>query len=129
MNTTLTTNCVRLARNLVEVVEKQTWKHFSFICRRNTVYSIGWNNCNKTHPLAYKHNYKFNAIHSELHAIIKFNCRIRDFSKFCVINVRLDKYNKVRMSKPCHTCQKLLYHFGVKNVWYSNNVGLFDKLY
>lgn len=111
------------------MIGEKNWRHFSFIVKRNTIYSIGYNNTNKTHPLAHKYGYRFCNLHSELSAIIKFDGKISDLARFTMINVRISKDNKVRMSRPCKICQHLLSVFNFKEVFYSTNIETFAQLY
>jgi tRNA(Arg) A34 adenosine deaminase TadA len=98
-------------------------KHFSFIVRKNNIYTISWNNSLKTHPLANKFGYRFNAIHSELSAIISFNDLVNSY-KYEFLNIRF--YNgKLGISRPCDKCQKLLIHYGFNIVTYSDQFGNF----
>jgi tRNA(Arg) A34 adenosine deaminase TadA len=127
MNAALAKNVVELSRNLIELTPHRS-KHFSFVVRRNTIVSIGWNQPFKTHPQAQRFGYRFNCIHSELHAILKFSKAVRELSHYMLVNVRLDKQGDVRMSKPCVTCQKLLGVFTFNEVWYSTNEGQFAAL-
>jgi hypothetical protein len=122
-------NVVRLANNLFELTENYHWKHYSFIMQKNEVRSVGWNQPYKTHPLAKRFNYKFHCIHSELHAILKFDEPVVKLQKYSLVNVRLDKQGNVRMSKPCEVCQRLLVAFPFKEVWYSTNSSEFERLY
>lgn len=98
-------------------------KHFSFICDRNRIVCLGWNNTRKTHPLANKFQCRFNAIHSELDAILNFPYRVSDISSFSLVNVRLMMNRSVGLSKPCKPCQNLLNFFGVNDVTYSTAAG------
>lgn len=127
MNQKLMETVIRLSKNLIELTPTRS-KHFSFACRRNTVCGIGWNKVNKTHPLAMKHGYRFNNIHSELDCIIKLDAKPSELCQYKLVNVRLDKYGIVRMSKPCIVCQKLLNVFNFNEVLYSNNSGSFERL-
>jgi deoxycytidylate deaminase len=122
-------NVVRLANNLFELTKNCHWKHYSFIVRCNTVYSIGWNQPYKTHPLAKRFGYKFHCIHSELHSILKFNEPVVKLCKYTLVNVRLNKDRVVRLSKPCEVCQRLLVAFPFSEVWYSTNSSSFERLY
>jgi deoxycytidylate deaminase len=121
------TNVVRLARNLIEAVPHQ-FKHFSFILRKNNIISVGWNKPFKTHPQANKYGYKFNAIHAELAAILKFDKPVSQLRYHTMVNVRLDKQGKIKLSRPCETCQRVLSSFVVGEVWYSTNEEIFKCL-
>lgn len=44
-----------------------------------------------------------------------------------MVNVHLNKFGHVKMSKPCPSCQEMLRWFGIKDVIYTNKIGLFEK--
>jgi deoxycytidylate deaminase len=121
------TNVVRLARNLIEAVPHQ-FKHFSFILRKNNIISVGWNKPFKTHPQANKFGYRFNSIHSELDSILKFDKPVNQLRNHIMVNIRLDKQGRIRMSRPCETCQRVLSSFLVGEVWYSTNGEAFEEI-
>ena len=111
------------------------FKHFSFIVLRNKVMAIGFNNPNKTHPLAYRFGHRFACVHSELNAIINLTNILREkkvkeemFRKCTMVNIRIDRNYRLRMSKPCKICEVMLEGFGIRNVVYSTNQGTFTKL-
>lgn len=116
---------VRVSRSLVIGLEHH-WKHVSFITERTSIVAMGWNQPYKTHPLAMKFNYRYNAIHSELHCLLNFEKPIRQLNKYTFVNVRVDDKGFLKMSKPCHICKKLLQSFGVGGVWYSTSQGTFE---
>ena len=102
-------------------------KHFSFIMDGNKPLSFGWNNTRKTHPRSAKFKYRFNNIHSELDAIVNYLkiYTVEDLRKYTLVNIRLLKDKSVRLSKPCHVCDRLLDAFGIVNVLYSTDRGDF----
>lgn len=108
--------CKVIAVNLA-FVPKQRTKHFSFLVRKNTIISVGWNNSYKTHPIAKKFGYRFNSIHSELACLI--NANTIDFSQYKLVNFRLDNELILKNSKPCEICEKLLFHYGISEVFYT----------
>jgi len=125
LNSSLQKSVVKVARSLVVGMDHH-WKHVSFIAERSSIIAMGWNQPYKTHPMAMKFNYRYNAIHSELHCILNFEKPVKLLNKYTFINVRIDDNGSLKMSKPCHICKKLLWSFGVKEVWYSTSVGTFD---
>lgn len=113
---------ISVAENLIHLPVGRS-KHFSFIVKKNNIYSISWNNSLKTHPLANKFGYRFNATHSELSAIVSFS-DLANSHKYEFLNLRF--YNgKIGISRPCDKCQRLLVHYGFNIVTYSDEFGLF----
>lgn len=118
-------SCEKVARCIVAKLE-HNWKHVSFICDRNSIVSVGWNQPYKTHPLAHKFGYRYNCLHSELHAICNFEYPVSQLYRYRMINIRVDKFGKLKIAKPCKICQVVLASFNINEVWYSNHGGYFD---
>jgi deoxycytidylate deaminase len=97
-------------------------KHFSFIVRKNSIVSVGWNKILKTHPIANKYNYPYNKIHSELDSIINFDGDLSK-NKYEMLNIRIGMDGRMKMSRPCKNCRALLNDYGLNNVTYSNEIG------
>ena len=87
-------------------------KHVSIIIRKNEIMSIGTNKF-KTHPMAKKYGYRFDEVHSELDALLKYKGPKDNLKLF---NFRFNSFGKTRMSKPCFLC----------NSWCSV---IFDEIY
>ena len=113
---------ISVAENLIHLPIGRS-KHFSFIVKKNSIVSIGWNLSTKSHPIASKFGYRFDAIHSELSSILSFGDLI-NAHKYQFLNLRF--YNgKIGISRPCDKCQRLLVHYGFNIVTYSDEFGLF----
>lgn len=110
-------------------------KHFSFIFNKNRLISIGINNPNKTHPKNLKIGF-FNrkgedishtiGVHSELSAILKLG--EEDCSDYTIINTRINRNNKLDLSKPCKGCTSLIKQLNFKKIYYSTNNNIFLRL-
>src|SRR5687768_2503603 len=74
-------------------------KHLTFVTKRNSILSVGWNDT-KTHPKAAEYGYRFDAIHSELSAILRFRGRIFDLKGCTLINTRINSLGNIGYSKP-----------------------------
>lgn len=84
----------------IAIKNERSKKHVSFILRKGELVSFGVNKM-KTHPLAKKYGYRYNEIHSELDALLKYKGP-RD--KLVLVNFRFNRYGEMRMSKPCAKC-------------------------
>lgn len=115
---------IEIARCLIDSPQSKK-KHFSFIVRKNVIESIGFNYVKKTHPMAVKFGYEYPLIHSEMDAILKFNGHLDDLRKCTIINVRLNKFGKIMMSKPCKFCSKLITSFNFRNIYFTTDSGEF----
>lgn len=117
---------VRKARAFINMVPDEH-KHFTFIIDKNKILSFGFNQTFKTAPLASKYGYRFNSIHSELHAIMRFPYRPAELRRCTMVNLRFRSDGSLGMSKPCSKCQKLINDFNLNEVWYSTNDGVFQR--
>jgi deoxycytidylate deaminase len=115
----------RVANDLFECAGHH--KHFTFICERKKIISVGWNKPFKSHTLAKKFGYRFSSIHSELDAINNFPYPVADLRNYDIINVRLYADRSLALSCPCSRCSKLLAAFGVKNIVFSTPIN-FERI-
>lgn len=100
-------------------------KHFSFIVERNKIISYGWNNGYRTCPISARYGHRFSGIHSELAAIRNFPYPPVFLSQYRIVNLRVLSAGTLGLSKPCVYCQKMLFDFGISDIWYSTNTGEF----
>lgn len=97
-------------------------RHAAAIVYKGQVLSLG-NNKLKTHPIMLKYgkNDKSIYLHAEVDAIVrcinKFGSSI--LSNCSLYVLRLDKMNRICISKPCEGCQKAIEAFGVRHVYYT----------
>ena len=110
----------------------QRCRHFSFICDRNRILSIGMNSP-KTHPFNLKYNYinkqKHNirnivGTHSELSAVLKLGsdeCR-----GLTIINTRVNRKNEIDFSHPCIGCMDMINKIGFKRLGYTTRDKKFE---
>ena len=101
--------------------------HCAFILNKSKILSIGVNSYYKTHPKANELGYPvFSGIHAELAACLKLG--LTDCSKYHIVVIRIDRGNKLNLSKPCKSCARLLngLNFGLNNIIYSTSAGGFE---
>lgn len=99
-------------------------KHFSFVCVRGCVLSVGFAQSAKTHSKAGRW-FPFNSIHSEFDAMRRLNYRL-PYGAY-LVNVRLGANDNLMLSKPCPCCTRMLLDLGVTRVFYSTNKGDFRE--
>lgn len=109
-------------------VVDHNFKHFTFIIRRNKIICFGFNQPYKSHPIACKHGHRFNSIHAELHAICNFPYPVRELRKYTMVNVRISKDERLRISKPCRYCIPLIAGVSPRRIYYSTDSGDFVEL-
>lgn len=126
MNQKLSNKIINISKDL-RYTSTLRAKHFSFIVKRNTIVSVGINSYDKTHPMAKKLGYRFANIHSELSAVLNFDGIPSDLMGCDLINVRMNRFGQIGMSKPCSKCQKLIRDFGFSKVYYTDWNGKFTQ--
>lgn len=102
------------------------FNHASLICYKGRILTIGLNSQIKTHTKSKNKVYPF--VHSELATILKFKRETRiDLSNTELYNVRIGKSGRLLLAAPCHFCSILICASAFKNVYFTNNLGLFEK--
>jgi deoxycytidylate deaminase len=124
----------KLQKKLLSIVDRfknlprSKNKHFSFIIRRNKILSFGYNDGWKTSPQSQKNGYRFNSIHSELASLIKYRSDYSQLRKCKLINLRINRFGEIGMSRPCANCMKFITSLGINRIYYTNREGNFVKL-
>lgn len=118
---------IKIAYSLCPTNKQIRTSHISFLIKSNVIEKIGINK-KRTHPEISKHPYHEGhvGIHAELDCILKIDKE--DLNEYKMLVLRIDKKNKIAMSKPCSGCQSLLNQFNIKEVWYSDRNGQINKL-
>ena len=93
-------------------------KHVSIIIRKNEIVSIGTNTF-RTHPQAKKLGYRFEEVHSELDALLRYR-GLKDNLK--LFNFRFNRFAEMRISKPCRLCLPWC-EAVFDEIWYTTNEG------
>ena len=99
--------------------------HVAVIFQRNKILSIGQNSF-KTHPIAKKYGHKGCCTHAEASAIIRHG--IEDCTGLNMAVLRIDRRNNLTISKPCSSCRQLLGDCNLRNIYYTNKKGEWEKL-
>ena len=93
-------------------------KHVSIIVRKNEVVAVGTNNF-RTHPKAKEYGYRFDEVHSELDALLRYR-GLKDNLK--LFNFRFNRFAEMRISKPCRLCLPWC-EAVFDEIWYTTNEG------
>lgn len=120
---------VKIATKYFHLPTVKKSKHFSFILLRGKLYTWGWN---QRLQLDDVNNHQYTR-HSEAHAIDRLNAELRNrrdtsFSKFTIVNVRINRLGTITESYPCYSCLKLITTLGFKHVYCTNREGNFIHL-
>lgn len=99
------------------------------IVYKNRIISSGFNS-SKTHPLQKEYNkerYDSDStphyMHAEVHALANLiNDTNMEWKKIHLYTYRI-KGNKYGLSRPCHSCLKLIKHLGIRNIHYTTDDG------
>ena len=103
--------------------------HFAFAYKKNKLLCIGQNNPEKTHPRAlmvsnkFKTDIEYPYLHAETDVVSKLWNTHKIDSSIDLVVLRLSKHGKVKISKPCRRCEKVIRAVGFGEVWWSTNTG------
>lgn len=119
---------VKLAHSLCPINREIRTSHIAFLIKSNVIEKIGVNK-RRTHPEISKHPYHEGhvGIHAELDCVLKVDKE--DLRDYKMLVLRVDRKNKLNMSKPCPGCLSLIYQFNISEVWYSDKNGQIVKHY
>lgn len=125
-----------ISRALLSRNEHEKCFHFTYAFWGSKLLAIGMNKP-KTHTknlsLPYldrqsKENISDQiGIHSEVDCILKLG-RFHDYQKINFFNFRIDKNDKIAISRPCNGCLHLFEQIGFKNIFFTNNKGELEKI-
>ena len=94
-------------------------KHVSIIVRKNEIVSMGTNTF-RTHPKAKELGYRFDEVHSELDALLRYKGPKDGLKLF---NFRFNRFGDMRMSKPCRKCLPWCEAL-FDGIWFTTNDGI-----
>lgn len=125
MKKTVMRECIRIAeeKNTPDLhPEWGNYHHFSFIVQNSKIIEYGVNRKGKP-PVGLGYNMEFGKIHSETDAYRKARGILDLEASFDVLNIRLNKQNKFRISRPCSCCYGFLQSLNCKSIYFSTDVG------
>ncbi len=94
-------------------------KHVSIIVRKNEIVAVGTNTF-RTHPKAKELGYRFDEVHSELDALLRYK---GPKDNLVLLNFRYNRFGDMRMSKPCCKCLPWCVALFDK-IWYTTDNGM-----
>ena len=94
-------------------------KHVSVIVRKNEIVAVGTNTF-RTHPKAKELGYRFDEVHSELDALLRYK---GPKDNLVLLNFRYNRFGDMRMSKPCCKCLPWCVAL-FDDIWYTTNDGM-----
>lgn len=105
--------------------------HFAFIFHKNKLVSVGINDPIKPNAKALYFGNRFNVekyqkysyLHAEISAIAKCWGRVHLDRTFSMVILRINRYGKIKNSKPCPNCFDILNVLNISDIWWSNNFG------
>jgi hypothetical protein len=112
------------AYSLVDMPQGR-FKHFSFLVQRTTPICVGWN-WKKTHTISEK--YRFQSLHSEGHCILSFPHDRDLLHNYSIYNIRINNIGRLALASPCPYCQILLKSYGIRDIFFTNDSGNFEKM-
>lgn len=99
------------------------------VVRRGSVVSFGVNTL-KTHPIQSKFGSTLYCMHAEVAAIKNALKKISvdDLNECDMYISRIKKDLSIGLSKPCKNCQGIIFGFGIKNVFYTDDENKISKM-
>jgi deoxycytidylate deaminase len=118
---------IKIAYSLCPTNKEIRTSHIAFLIKSNIIEKIGVNK-RRTHPEISKHPYHEGhvGVHAELDCILKLDKE--DLRDYKMLVLRVDRKNKLNMSKPCPGCSSLINQFNVGEVWHSDKTGKIIKM-
>lgn len=98
--------------------------HVAAIFQRNKILSIGQNSF-KTHTKARELGYSGACIHAELSSCLRLG--EEDCSNYSMAVLRINRQNKLALSRPCPHCDALIRKLGFKKIYFTNKNGEWEK--
>lgn len=108
---------------------KNKFFHFAFGYDNKKLLGIGQNNPDKTHTKALRLHNQFGIkteypyFHAETDLISKLWNKYYIDDRLSIVVIRLNKHGKLRTSKPCKRCSKILSSLGIEKIIWSINDG------
>lgn len=123
MKNTIIRDCLRIAEQKNNTEDHPRWgffMHYSFIVQDNKLIEWGVNRMGDPFIKGY---HKDAYIHSETDAYRKAKGLLDPKKPFEVLNIRLNKLNELRNSKPCPCCYAFIKSMGARHIYFSTDVG------
>lgn len=108
---------------------KNKFFHFAFAYKKNKLLAIGQNNPEKTHTQALRLAQRFNInskypyLHAETDLISRLWGKHYIDNNLSMVVIRLNKNGKLRNSKPCDRCQKIINALDITDIIWSIDGG------
>lgn len=118
----LLSECIRIAKkkNTPELhPEWGNYHHFSFIVQGSKI--IEWGTNRGVAIPIHGFNIVRHKLHAEVDAYKKAQGLLKRNQLFEVLNIRLNKQNKLRLAAPCKCCTSFLSFNGCKKIFYTTN--------
>lgn len=119
-------NCLRIAREKLSIhPEYENYPHYTFIIQNNNILGYGYNMKGEP-PKEFGYHTRLNGglpkLHSEFVAYKKIK-GILNNEEFEILNIRLNRQGKMKLSHPCSCCLNFLIETKCKNIYYSTENG------
>lgn len=124
MKNTIIRDCLRIAEqknNPDDHPQYGFFHHYSFIIQDNKIIEWGMNRDGSPFIHGYHDSSK---IHSEVDAFRKARGLLDPKKPFEILNIRLNKTNQLRNSKPCKCCFSFIKAMGASKIYFSTDVGI-----
>jgi len=109
---------IELAINMANQSDYKTFRHGAVLVKSGRILNCSYNKKDYNSLAAkFKLEPKFASLHAEIGTILGMSKQITNNGTIVV--VRIDKNNKLKLSKPCNMCARCLKFVGIKKVFFS----------
>lgn len=130
MNSRTLNRCIEIAKAMAPLNTELRCSHVTFLIGKGGRISYIGTNSSKSHPKILEFDYEnYNdrlcRIHSEFRTILKASVKEKteDLSHYSILNIRVDRKDRINIGRPCQGCMSIIRQMGIKNIYYSNTDG------
>ena len=125
MKNNILDECMRKAIRLnpYHPEQKSGYHHFSFIVQDHKVLGYGENHGGFIMNPKIQMFASYQKTHSEVAVWFKVKGLLNRMKSFELVNIRLNKDNGIKMSKPCKCCWNFMKSLGCKSFWFTTDIG------
>lgn len=115
---------IKRALKLAEKSDYYPFRIGSIVIKHGRIISEGFNRVGSCKRIDPYYQFRSFSIHAEADALSKLS--FKDAKGASIIIVRMNISHNIANAKPCIYCQEMIYDYGIKNVYCSNNYGKID---
>lgn len=113
---------VAILKLAIEQAEKSehNYRVGAVIFKGKKIVGYGYNQVRSCSRIPERYRKHRNSVHAEQIAILNSK---RDISGHDILVIRISRKGKLLLARPCEYCMASIDHVGIKNIYYSNELG------